>query len=94
MPGDDEHRANIHVGGDCVRYELTERDREIINHVGPELKEKGLHFVGLDILGDYLTEINVTSPTGIQEINRIENTNLEAKVIDFVEREVERLEKC
>lgn len=90
IPRDDEHRANIHAGGKTIKYELTERDREIIEKVGPELREKGLHFAGLDVLGDRLTEINVTSPTGIQEINRLEGTNLEAKVIDFVEREVQR----
>jgi len=93
MPGDDEHRANIHVGGDCVRYELNDRDREIIDRVGPELSRRGLHFVGLDVLGDWLTEINVTSPTGIQEIDRLEGVNLEAKVIDFVEQEISRRKK-
>ncbi len=90
IPRDDEHRANIHVGGDTVACEPTERDREIIEIVGPKLKEKGLHFAGLDVLGDRLTEINVTSPTGIQEINRLEGVTLEAKVIDFVEKEAEK----
>ena len=88
IPADDEHRANIHVGGDCVKYVPNDRDMEIIKRVGPELRKRGLHFVGLDVLGDYITEINVTSPTGIQEINWLENVNLESKVIDFVEREV------
>ena len=93
MLRDDEHRANIHVGGDCVRYEPNDRDSEIIGRVGPELSRRGLHFVGLDVLGDRLTEINVTSPTGIQEIDRLEGVNLEAKVIDFVDRELSRRRK-
>lgn len=88
VPKEDEHRANIHVGGRCVKYTLSERDKEIVNKVGPELRTRGLHFVGLDVLGDWLTEINVTSPTGVQEIDRLENTNLEALVIDFVEEQV------
>jgi len=86
IPQDDEHRANIHAGADTIRCELTGRDREIIGKVGPKLREMGLHFVGLDVLGDWLTEVNVTSPTGIQEINRLYGVNLEAEVIDFVER--------
>jgi len=88
VPREEENRANIHVGGDCVRCALTERDRFIISRVGPALKKRGLHFVGLDVLGDWLTEINVTSPTGVQEINRLENTCLEAQVMDFVEKQV------
>lgn len=86
VPVDGEHRANIHVGGNCVKHELTERDKEIVAQVGPELKKCGLHFVGLDVLGDWLTEINVTSPTGVQEIDRLDNACLEAQVIDFVEK--------
>jgi len=88
VPAEDENRANIHVGGDCVRYELDDRDKMIIDRVGPELKKRGLHFVGLDVLGDMLTEINVTSPTGIQEIDRLQNVALETKVIDFVEHKI------
>lgn len=88
VPRDDEHRANIHVGGRCVKYTLNERDKEIVARVGPELRKRGLHFVGLDVLGDWLTEINVTSPTGIQEIDKLDNTCLEALVIDFVENQI------
>lgn len=90
VPKSDEHRANIHVGGECVRYRLNERDKEIVSIVGPELRKRGLHFVGLDVLGDWLTEINVTSPTGVQEIDRLDNTCLEALVIDFVENQINR----
>ena len=85
VPREDEHRGNIHVGGTCVQAPITARDREICRRLKPRLERDGLYFVGLDIIGDYLTEVNVTSPTGVQEINRLDGVNLEAKVIDFVE---------
>jgi len=85
VPRDDEHRGNIHVGGNCVKADITPRDREICRMLRPRLERDGLYFVGLDIIGDFLTEVNVTSPTGIQEIDRLDSANLEAKVIDFVE---------
>jgi glutathione synthase len=90
VPRDDEHRGNIHVGGSCVKAEVTERDREICRMLRPRLQRDGLYFVGLDIIGRYLTEVNVTSPTGIQEIDRLDGVNLEAKVIDFVESRISR----
>ncbi len=89
VPRADEHRGNIHVGGTCVKADITPRDYEICREVGPRLRQEGLYFVGLDIIGDYLTEVNVTSPTGIQEINALNGVKLEAHVIDFVERQVE-----
>jgi glutathione synthase len=85
VPREDEHRGNIHVGGTCVQAPLTARDREICRTLRPRLERDGLYFVGLDIIGDYLTEVNVTSPTGVQEIDRLDGVNLEAHVIDFVE---------
>ncbi len=85
VPRDDEHRGNIHVGGNTVKAPITPRDREICRILRPRLEHDGLYFVGLDIIGDYLTEVNVTSPTGVQEIDRLDGVNLEAKVIDFVE---------
>jgi glutathione synthase len=91
VPRENEHRGNIHVGGFCVQADITARDREICRMLRPRLERDGLYFVGLDIIGDYLTEVNVTSPTGVQEIDRLDNTNLEAKVIDFVEARVSRL---
>jgi len=91
VPRPDEHRGNIHVGGNCVKAEVTERDREICRTLEPRLKHDGLYFVGLDIIGDCLTEVNVTSPTGVQEIDRLDGANLEARVIDFVESKVARL---
>jgi glutathione synthase len=93
VPRADEHRGNIHVGGTCIKAEVTPRDREICREVGPRLREEGLYFVGLDIIGDYLTEVNVTSPTGVQEIDTLDNVRLEANVIDFVEHKVEELQR-
>ncbi len=93
VPRDDENRGNIHVGGNCVKAPLTERDREICAMLKPRLERDGLYFVGLDIIGDYLTEVNVTSPTGVQEIDRLDGANLEGKVIDFVESRVAALKR-
>ncbi len=93
VPRADEHRGNIHVGGTCVKADITPRDREICREVGPRLRQEGLYFVGLDIIGDYLTEVNVTSPTGVQEINALNGVKLETQVIEFVERQVEERQR-
>jgi glutathione synthase len=79
-------RANLHVGGAAEKAVLTDRDREICTTIGPELRRRGLVFVGIDVIGGHLTEINVTSPTGLQEINRLDGTTLEAQIIDAVEQ--------
>jgi glutathione synthase len=68
-----------------VKTSLTAREREICAAIGPTLRQQGLLFVGIDVIGDYLTEINVTSPTGIQEINRLDGTKLEKLVWDAIE---------
>jgi len=91
VPREDETRGNIHVGGVTVRAPLTPRDRAICAALAPRLRADGLWFVGLDVIGDWLTEVNVTSPTGIQEINALDGVALEAPVIDFVERRVAAL---
>ena len=93
VPRDDEHRSNIHVGGTVRKVVLGEREHRICERVGPRLRADGLHFVGLDVIGDYLTEVNVTSPTGVQEIDRLDGVCLEAKVIEFVERKVAELKR-
>ena len=85
VPAPKEVRANLHVGGTAEKAELTAADLKIIERVGPVLKRHGLFFVGIDVIGDRLTEINVTSPTGVQEINTLDDTCLEAKVMDAVE---------
>lgn len=93
VPREDETRGNIHVGGTVVRSEVSERDREICKLLAPSLRADGLYFVGLDIIGGYLTEVNVTSPTGVQEINALDGVKLEARVIDFVEKAVSQLSR-
>ncbi len=85
VPASGEARSNLHVGGQAVKSELTRREREICAAVGPVLKERGLIFVGIDVIGDYLTEINVTSPTGIQEIDRFDGSCIEGLIWDAIE---------
>jgi glutathione synthase len=85
VPPAGEARANLHVGGTAVKTVLTPRERDICAAIGPTLKAQGLLFVGIDVIGDYLTEINVTSPTGIQEINRLDGVTLETGVWDAIE---------
>jgi len=88
LPMAGENRGNLAAGGSGVVQALSDRDRWIAEQVGPALKEKGLLFVGLDVIGDYLTEINVTSPTCMREIDRAENTQIGEKLIACIEREV------
>ena len=85
VPAAGEARSNMHVGGRPERSPLTPRDREICAAIGPMLREKGLIFVGIDVIGDYLTEINVTSPTGLQEIARFDGVDLSAVIWDRIE---------
>jgi len=85
VPAEGEARSNMHVGGQPKKTELTTREYEICEALGPELKSRGLIFVGIDVIGGLLTEINVTSPTGIQEINRFNGTCLEADIWDAIE---------
>lgn len=88
VPKDEENRGNIHVGGRVEKTELTERDLEICAAVGPRLKRDGLWFVGLDVIGGYLTEVNVTSPTGIQEMSRLNGMDGAAAVITWIENKL------
>ena len=76
----------IAIGGTAVKSALTPRDREICARIGPTLREFGIVFAGIDVIGRWLTEVNVTSPTGIQEINRLDGVVLERQVLDAVER--------
>jgi len=85
VPAEGEARSNMHVGGRAEKSLLTKREQEICEMIGPELKKRGLIFVGIDVIGDYLTEINVTSPTGIQEIDRFDGSNLSALVWEAIE---------
>ena len=85
VPAQGESRSNLHVGGRAEPARLTARDREIVAAIGPRLKQDGLIFVGIDVIGDWLTEINVTSPTGLQEIDRFDQVNIAALVWDAIE---------
>ena len=85
VPQGGDLRSNIHVGGRVAGTELDDDDRRIIEAVAPRLRADGLAFVGLDVIGGKLTEVNVTSPTGIQQASRLSGQNLEAKVIEWLE---------
>ncbi len=85
IPPPDDARANLHIGGRAVKATLDARDREICEAIGPVLKARGLIFVGIDVIGGWLTEINVTSPTGLQEIDRFDGVSLEARIWDVIE---------
>ena len=90
VPAEDETRSNLHVGGKAEAATLTARDREICARLGPELKKRGLIFVGIDVIGDYLTEINVTSPTGIRQVAQFGGPDIAAMIWDVVEAKVAR----
>lgn len=86
VPAEGESRANFHVGGQPAATEVDERDREIAAAVGPELVRLGIVFAGIDVIGGWLTEVNVTSPTGLREIADLGGPRLEIDVLDAVER--------
>ncbi len=86
VPADGETRSNMHAGGRPEKVEMTARDHEICAAIGPLLRDKGQIFVGIDVIGDWLTEINVTSPTGLQELERFDGINATGKIWDAIER--------
>ncbi len=88
VPKAGEIRSNMHVGGKAEPAKLSQRDREICRAIGPTLKNKGQVFVGIDVIGDYLTEINVTSPTGIQELERFDKVNIAEMIWHAVEEKL------
>ncbi len=85
VPADHDSRSNMHVGGRAEATELTEREREICARIGPSLKQRGFILVGIDVIGDYMTEINVTSPTGVREVKRFGGADIAALFWDAVE---------
>jgi glutathione synthase len=85
VPLEGEARANFHAGGSARAAILTKREQDICAAIGPTLRDQGLVFVGIDVIGDYMTEINVTSPTGIQEINRLSGVQLERTLWNAIE---------
>ena len=91
VPAVGEARSNMHVGGKAEATLLSAREREICETIGPELKARGLIFTGIDVIGDYLTEINVTSPTGIQEIKRFGGADIAVLIWDAIEARLKAL---
>lgn len=87
VPAAGEHRANLNAGGQAVACDLTERDQEICQRVGQALHRDGLSFVGLDLIGDYLIEINVTSPTGMQEAKKLTGIDVASQFIEWIEQQ-------
>ncbi len=86
VPAAGEARSNMHVGGRPEATTLTAREKHICDTIGPELKKRGLIFTGIDVIGDYLTEINVTSPTGIHEVRRFGGADIAKLIWDAIER--------
>jgi glutathione synthase len=93
VPREDEARSNIHVGGRVEPTTLSEADQAIVRRLAPKLRADGLYFVGLDVIGGRLTEVNVTSPTGIQELSRFSNTAPEGKVITWLEMQARKVKE-
>lgn len=85
IPAKGETRSNLHVGGKAAPVEMTNRDQEICDRIGPELSKRGLVLVGIDVIGEYLTEINVTSPTGVQQVRRFGGADISALFWDWTE---------
>lgn len=88
VPAEGETRSNLHVGGTAKPTDLTEREREICARLGPELKRRGLLFTGIDVIGGYLTEINVTSPTGIRQVKDFGGNDIAALIWDVIEAKI------
>ena len=87
VPG--EIRSNMHVGGTATKTGLTQRDFDICKTIGTTLRVKGQNFVGIDVIGEFLTEINVTSPTGLQELERFDGVNAAASIWDSIDQKLE-----
>jgi glutathione synthase len=90
VPQEGETRSNLHVGGTAAKVELTKRDHEICERLKPELKKRGLLFTGIDVIGPYLTEINVTSPTGIRQVKAFGGNDIAAMIWDAIESKVRK----
>jgi glutathione synthase len=88
VPALHDHRSNMHVGGTAASTDITKREHEICEIIGPELKKRGLLFTGIDVIGDYMTEINVTSPTGIRQVKNFGGADIAALIWDAIETKV------
>jgi glutathione synthase len=89
VPREDDLRGNIHVGGTCVEVKVGEHERSICRRLAPALEKLGIYFAGLDIIGNYLTEVNVTSPTGIRELKKYGGTDLAVRFLDVIEAQLQ-----
>ena len=90
VPAEGEARSNMHVGGKPEATALSAREKQICAAIGPELKARGLIFTGIDVIGDYLTEINVTSPTGILEVKRFGGPDIASLIWDAIEKRLSK----
>jgi len=88
IPGNDDHRSNVSAGGRIAKHSLTKEEKALCKQIGPKLVNDGLYFVGIDVIGGKLVEVNVMSPGGITYINKVYKVKLQEKVIDFVESKV------
>ncbi len=88
VPASHDHRSNMHVGGKATETAITKREHEICEAIGPELKRRGLLFTGIDVIGDYMTEINVTSPTGIRQVKNFGGADIAALIWDAIEGKI------
>ena len=86
VPAEGDARSNMHVGGKATAIDLTDRDKEICARIGPALRERGFTLVGIDVIGDYMTEINVTSPTGVREVKKFGGADIASLFWDAVEK--------
>jgi glutathione synthase len=88
IPGTDDHRSNVSAGGSVARHTLSRQEKALCKQIGPKLVKDGLHFVGIDVIGGKLVEVNVMSPGGVTYMNKVYKTRIQAKVIDFIESKV------
>jgi glutathione synthase len=89
VPGEEDHRSNVSAGGSVQKHTLTKQEKELCRRIGPKLVNDGLYFVGIDVIGGMLVEVNVMSPGGITYMNKVYKTRIQEKVIDFVEDKVQ-----
>ncbi len=85
IPGDKDHRSNVSAGGTVAKHKMTAQEKLLCKKIGPKLVKDGLYFVGIDVIGGKLVEVNVMSPGGITYINRVYKVKLQEKVVDFLE---------
>lgn len=90
VPGEEDHRSNVSAGGSVQRHSLTKQEKELCRRIGPKLVKDGLYFVGIDVIGGMLVEVNVMSPGGITYMNKVYKTRIQEKIIDFIEDKVQK----